>query len=79
MRVQILSLKGIEAECEAAAFNVKTSSGEITILDHHRPLITALAAGPARLTQADGQETRIDIKSGFLEMTPGNNLKVLLD
>ena len=79
MQVKILSLKGIEFQGEATAFNVKTLSGEITILNNHRPLITVLTAGSARLIQADGQETRVDIKSGFLEMTPDNHLKVLLD
>ncbi|MEK7500912.1 MAG: F0F1 ATP synthase subunit epsilon [Patescibacteria group bacterium] len=79
MRLEILSLKGIEFEGEAAAFNVKTLSGEITILNHHRPMITALDKGTARLIQTDGQEKTINIKSGFLEMTPHNHLKVLVD
>lgn len=79
MKLNILSLKGIEWEGEAASFNVKTTSGEITILNHHRPLITVLAKGTAVITDAKGNKSKINIGAGFLEMSRSNILNVLID
>lgn len=75
----MLSLRGVEYQGEAESFNVKTKAGEITILDHHRPLITILGAGPAVIMTAAGERIEWTINSGFLEMNPANHLNVLID
>ena len=79
MRLKILSLKGIEYEGEVAGLNVKTASGEITVLDRHRPLLTTLAPGKAIILKNDGSRETRPIASGFLEMGPANDLTVLAD
>lgn len=79
MLLTIASLKGKQFEGEARSLNIPTTSGEITVLDHHRPLITILREGTATITQAEGKETTVPIKGGFLEMDAENHLKILID
>jgi len=79
MKLTVLSLKGVEFEGDVLGFNTKTLSGEITVLDHHRPLITILKKGPAWIIKEGGDRVRLDIKSGFLEMSQDNELNVLID
>jgi F0F1-type ATP synthase epsilon subunit len=79
MKLTIYSLKGIEFEAEVRSFNVKTQSGEITVLDHHRPLITLLERGRAKIGFNNETFQELMISSGFLEMGPNNNLSVLAD
>ena len=69
---------GVRFEGEASSFNVKTRAGEITVLDHHHPLITILEEGCAVITKQNGDRAEFDIKSGFLEMDPDNTLTVLV-
>ncbi len=79
MKVRALSLQGILFEGEALSVNCKTQSGEVTILDNHRPLISVLAAGDIVITKDDGTKKKIPARSGFLEMSRQNELTLLLD
>ena len=79
MRLAVYSLRGIEFEGEAKSFNVKTKNGEITVLENHRPLVTLLSKGCAKIGLADGGAKDIEINSGFLEVDDRNNLSVLID
>lgn len=79
MKLAIKSLKGIEFQGEAVSLNLKTASGEITVLDHHRPLITLLVSGIATIGHENGEEKKIEIQSGFLEVDNKNNVVVLVD
>ena len=78
MKLNIISLKGIEFEGEAVSVNVKTTSGEITVLDNHRPLLTALATGQAVIIKKDGEKLNFNINSGFFEVGEGNQASLLL-
>lgn len=78
MLCKILSPKGVEFEGEAKSFNVKTRVGEITILDHHHPLMTILERGSGIIETASGERREIPIQSGFLEVSPSNELTVLV-
>ena len=76
MKLSIISLKGVEFEGEISSLNLKTTSGEITVLDNHRPLITQLAKGQAVVVKDNDERVKIDINSGFLEVN--NNTATLL-
>lgn len=78
MRANIISLKGVEFEGDITSLNIKTSSGEITVLDNHLPLITVLTKGKAVLTKHDGTKQLLDVESGFLEVERGNKLSALI-
>ncbi len=79
MYLKIISLKGIEYENNIASLNIKTQSGEITVLENHRPLITLLKKGLATIIDQQKQKKEIEINSGFLEVTPQNKINVLID
>lgn len=78
MKLTVFSLKGIEFSGEVTGFNVKTTSGEITVLDHHRPLMTILSKGTAAILLPGETRKEIPVHGGFLEMSPSNELSVLL-
>lgn len=79
MQLTIVSLKGIAYEGVAKSFTVQTETGEITILDRHRPLISLLKKGVARIVESNENQIEIPIASGFLEVTPDNAVDVLVD
>ena len=79
MQLNITSLKGIEFQGETISVNIKTTSGEITVLDNHRPLLTALATGQAVVIKKDGGKLNFTINSGFLEVSQGNQASILIN
>jgi len=79
MRLKIYSLKGVEFDGKAEGLNVKTASGEITVLNRHIPIVTVLRPCTAKI-RIRGEETVLkEIRSGFLEMDEYNNLSVLVN
>ena len=79
MKLHVTSLKGVEYEGDIKSFNIKTTSGEITILDHHLPLVTVLQKGTAHIIDTKDNKKDIAITSGFLEVSPTNTVNVLID
>ena len=79
MKLSVYSIKNVLFQGEASALNCKTEMGEITILDHHETLITVLSAGPMKITDKSGKDNFFDIKSGFLEVKPGNEVRCIVE
>lgn len=79
MKTAVYSLKRVMFEGDAKSVNVKTASGEITVLDHHRPLITQLAACTITITDAANKEHFFPIASGFLEVNRENQAKLIVE
>jgi len=77
MHLSIISLKGVQFDGEASSLNIKTTSGEITVLDNHRPLVTQLESGMIVITKKNGEKINFDLNSGFLEVGE-NNLATIL-
>ena len=78
MKLNIISLKGLEFDGEITSLNLKTTSGEITVLNNHRPLITQLNKGSALVIKENGDKLNFDINSGFLEVSDGNQANLLI-
>ncbi len=78
MKAKIISLKGIEFEGEIQSFTVRTQNGEITVLNHHHPLVTLLASSKARLVTETNEEKIFDIQEGVLRVDPNNQLTALI-
>ena len=78
MKVDIISLKGTQYSGDVKSINAKTSSGEITVLDHHLPLITVLSKGQLVVRDMSNKETVIHTESGFLEVKNGNQAVALI-
>lgn len=79
MKLSVYSLKKVLYEGDAASVNVKTMSGEITILDHHRPLISELAAGTMTIVDSAKKEHFVPVASGFVEVSADNRAKCIVD
>jgi F-type H+-transporting ATPase subunit epsilon len=79
MTVGIYSLKQILFQGEAESVNCKTENGEITILDHHRPLISLLTSGVIKIIDKTKKDHYIPISSGFLEIQQNNAARLLVD
>ena len=78
MLLQVFSLSGVKYDGEAISVNAKTTSGEITVLDHHRPLITILKKGSLVVTDKNGSKKTIPTPSGFLEVSTANKSFALI-
>lgn len=79
MLLRIYSLRRPVLRREAKSVNLKTVSGEITILDNHRALITFLKKGPIRILDEKEKEEKIESEGGFLEVRPKGEVNILLD
>ena len=79
MQLAIYSLKKILFQGSAELVNLKTASGEITVLDHHRPLVSMLAAGTVKIVDNEKKEYYIPVSSGFLEVNSENQTRLIVD
>lgn len=79
MKLSIYSLKKILYDGEVESLNCKTKSGEITVLDHHRPLISALATGAIKIVDKEKKEHYVPVNGGFLEINSENRVKLIVD
>ncbi len=79
MHLSVYSLKKVLYEGEAESINCKTASGEITVLNHHRPLISELKSGVLKILDESGKEHYFNLNSGFLEVSAANQARLLVD
>lgn len=79
MKLGIYSLQKVLFQGDAKSVNCPTTTGEITILDHHRPLISILKKGILKIVARDGAEHYIQIDSGFLEVRSGSEARFLVE
>lgn len=79
MKLKILSPEKELYRSTVKGFNIKTLSGEITILDDHEPLISMFPAGTAHIIDSQDKRVPIELSAGFLEKTPNNELNVLTE
>jgi F-type H+-transporting ATPase subunit epsilon len=79
MHLSIHSLKRTLFDGEAKAINCKTQSGEITILNHHRPLISILVPGVLKVTTSDEKQEYFPIRNGLLEVKQGNEARFIVE
>ncbi len=79
MKLGVYSLQKVLFQGDASEVNCKTRMGEITILDHHRPLISLLAPGTMKIIDNARKEHYIPVNSGFLEVRSGNEARFLVE
>ena len=79
MKLGVYSLKKVLFQGDAKSVNCNTRSGEITILDHHEPLISILEKGTITIVDGNQKEWYIPVGSGFLEVDSGSQAKILVD
>jgi F0F1-type ATP synthase epsilon subunit len=79
MTLGVYSLQKVLFQGEAAEVNCRTKMGEITILEHHEPLISILDKGSIKIVDQNKKEWYIPVSSGFLEIRSGNQAKILVE
>lgn len=79
MQLGVYSMEKVLFNGAAREVNCRTRSGEITILDHHEPLISMLDRGTMKIIDDAGREVYISILSGFLEVNSKDQVKMLVE
>ena len=79
MRIGIYSLQKILYEGDVVSINCQTATGEITILEHHRPLISILKEGTIKIVDKEQKEHYIPVVSGLIEVRSGDEAKFLVE
>lgn len=79
MKLGVYSLQKVLFQGDAKSVNCNTTSGEITILDHHEPLISILQKGTIKIIDENQQETYILVDSGFLEVDTDSQVKFMVE
>lgn len=64
---------------EASLLNCKTIMGEVTVLDNHETYIGVLTKGVIKVVDHAKKEHFFDIKSGFLEVRGGNEVRCMVE
>ncbi|MEK7113423.1 MAG: hypothetical protein AAB873_01200 [Patescibacteria group bacterium] len=55
----------------------RTTTGEITVLDGHIPLISSLVGPELKIVDKKGKENTVVISSGFIEVRPESEVVIL--
>ncbi|HEX9504347.1 MAG TPA: ATP synthase F1 subunit epsilon [Patescibacteria group bacterium] len=74
MKFKIVTPERIVLETEADALTLPTTSGEITILPHHTPLVAQMAAGEVKYKQS-GKSNFFAVSGGVIEVRSGKGGK----
>lgn len=77
MKLSIYSIKQILLETQAEKVTLPTPQGEITVLDHHLPLVTLVNAGNIAYYTSQNQWQEIAFSGGIAEIRPGSELVLL--
>lgn len=59
--------------------SIPTTSGEITVLPDHLPLVAPIQSGELRVVDEKGEELLLAVSGGFVTVHPGNRLAILAD
>lgn len=78
LNFKIVTPEKVVYENEIFQVSIPTTSGEITILPHHIPLVSVLAAGELKIKDKNG-EHHIAVSGGFLEVKGNNEIVILAD
>jgi len=65
-------------ENEVFQVSIPTTTGEITVLPGHIPMVSVLQAGEMRIKDKDGEHPYA-VSAGFLEVRANNELVILAD
>ena len=77
MRVSIYSIHQTLFEGDAEKLICHTPQGQITVLDHHIPLISNLTGPSVEVVRADGAREKIPLSAGMLEVRPESEVVIL--
>ncbi|KKQ28093.1 MAG: ATP synthase epsilon chain [Candidatus Magasanikbacteria bacterium GW2011_GWC2_37_14] len=78
LKFKIATPEKVVYENEIFQVSIPTTTGEITILPNHSPLVSILQAGELRFKDNEGEHL-MAVSGGFLEIRANNELIILAD
>ena len=78
LKFKIVTPERVVFEDDIDQATIMTMDGEITVLPHHLPLVSALKSGEMRYKK-NGEEHVLAVSGGFIEVRPDNTVVVLAD
>ncbi len=75
---KIATPERIVYENDVFQISIPTTTGEITVLPHHSPLVSILQAGELKVVDANGEQI-VAVAGGFLEVKANNEIVILAD
>lgn len=75
---KIATPENIVYENDVFQVSIPTTTGEITVLPHHSPLVSILQAGELKIRDVSGEQI-IAVAGGFLEVKANNEIIILAD
>ena len=79
MHVSVYSLQNTLFSGSAEKLICRTPQGQITVLDHHLPLISTLIGPSVEVIDSKDKKVRIEIDSGVLEVRPESEVVLLVN
>ena len=58
-------------QAEARAIVLRSSDGDLTVLDGHTPIVTDVVPGDVRVDPADGEPVHLAVHGGYLQVETG--------
>lgn len=78
MQFQIITPEKVVTSEEISQVSIPTSTGEITILPHHTPIITIIEPGELKYVK-NGEHFSLSVSGGFLEVRENGSVVILAD
>ncbi len=79
MKLSIYSIQSTLFEGEAEKLIAYTPFGQITVLNHHLPMISSLIGPSVEIADKQGIKKSVPLAGGFLEVRPESEVVVLVD
>ena len=78
LQFKIATPERVVYEDEINQVSIPTTSGEVTILPNHIPLVSVIKSGEIKIVDKDGEHV-LAIAGGFLEVRDDNEIIILAD
>ncbi|MEK7519622.1 MAG: ATP synthase F1 subunit epsilon [Patescibacteria group bacterium] len=75
---EIVTPEKVAYQDKIDSLTVDTTTGEITILPNHMPLVSVLRAGEMTIRKGK-EETTMAVAGGFVEVSPGSTVIIMAD
>lgn len=72
-RLEVVTPESTLLSCEARSVVLRSSDGELTILDGHTPLVTDVVAGTVRVI-TDDDTVRLAVHGGYMQVDTGHGV-----
>ena len=77
MKLSVHSIEETLYSGEVKKLTLTTTSGEITVLDNHLPLISVVRSGKIYYTDSQNEEKELLVSGGILEVKPESEVVIL--